>query len=238
MQLDRRLTLFVYLVGVFLTCLLVGDLIGGKLTQIDVGGPRTFSVGQLSFPITFVLTDIFNEFYGRKTARQVTYLAFMMVGIALLIINAAALMPWASFTADAGWKGVNEESFDRVFTSANRIQLSSMAAFLTAQLVDISIFFFIKRVTGNRFLWLRATGSTVVSQLIDTIIITSLAFGHLMTFDQIVDVILASYVIKLCWAVGMTPVIYGLHELLERVFGIPPLSSAERAADVGGIKPA
>lgn len=236
MQLDRRLTLFVYLVGVFLTCLLVGDLIGGKLTQIDVGGPRTFSVGQLAFPITFVLTDIFNEFYGRKTARQVTYLAFMMVGIALVVINLAALMPWAPFTAGADWKGVNAEAFDRVFTSANRIQLSSMTAFLTAQLIDISIFFLIKRATGNRFLWLRATGSTVVSQLVDTVVITSLAFGHLMTFDQIVDVIVASYVIKLCWAVGMTPVIYGVHELLERVFGIPPLSPAERAAEVGTIQ--
>jgi len=159
-----------------------------------------------------------------------------MVGIALLVINAAAMMPWAPFTTGADWKGVNPESFDRVFTSANRIQLSSMAAFLTAQLIDISIFFLIKRATGNRFLWLRATGSTVVSQLIDTIIIMSLAFGHLMTFDQLVDVIVASYVIKLCWAIGMTPIIYGVHELLERVFGIPPVAAAERHAEVGDIK--
>lgn len=236
MQLDRRLTLFVYLVGVFLTCLLVGDLIGGKLTQVDVAGPRTFSVGQLAFPVTFVLTDIFNEFYGRKTARQVTYLAFLMVGIALLVINAAALMPWAPFTTTPDWQGVTPEAFDRVFTSANRIQLSSMTAFLTAQLIDISVFFLIKRATGSRFLWLRATGSTAVSQLIDTVVITSLAFGHLMTFDQIVEVITASYVIKLCWAIGMTPVIYGVHELLERVFRIPPLSAAERQTDVGGMR--
>lgn len=236
MQLDRRLTLFVYLVGVFLTCLLVGDLIGGKLTQVDVAGPRTFSVGQLAFPVTFVLTDIFNEFYGRKTARQVTYLAFLMVGIALLVINAAALMPWAPFTTTPDWQGVTPEAFDRVFTSANRIQLSSMTAFLTAQLIDISVFFLIKRATGSRLLWLRATGSTAVSQLIDTVVITSLAFGHLMTFDQIVEVITASYVIKLCWAIGMTPVIYGVHELLERVFRIPPLSAAERQTDVGGMR--
>ena len=236
MQLDRRLTLFLYLVGIFLTCLLVGDLTGGKLTQVDVGGARVFSVGQLSFPITFVLTDIFNEFYGRKTARQVTYLSFVMVGLALLIINAAAQFPFAPFTTGDDWKGVNPEAFDRVFTSANRIQLSSMCAFLTAQLIDITIFFLIKKATGNRFLWLRATGSTVVSQLIDTIVITSLAFGHLRTASEIQDMIINSYIIKLCWAVGMTPVIYGVHELLERVMKIPPLTAAERAADVGNIK--
>ena len=228
MQLDRRMTLFVYLVGVFLTCLLVGDLIGGKLTEVDVGGTRTFSVGQLCFPITFVLTDIFNEFYGRKTARQVTYLAFVMVGIALAIINLAALMPWAGFTKAPDWDGVTPEAFDRVFTNANRIQLSSMAAFLTAQLIDITVFFAIKKATGERFLWLRATGSTAISQLIDTVVIMSLAFGHLMTWSQLWEVIFASYVIKLCWAVGMTPVIYGLHELLERVFKIPPLSATAR----------
>lgn len=228
MKLDPRMTLFVYLVGVFLTCLLVGDLIGGKLTEIDVFGPRTFSVGQLCFPITFVLTDIFNEFYGRQVARQVTFLAFLMVGIALAIINLAGLMPWAPFTTAADWAGVNAEAFDRVFTSANRIQLSSMAAFLLAQLVDITVFFSIKKATGNRFLWLRATGSTAISQLIDTIVIMSLAFGHLMTFDQLTNVIISSYIIKLCWAVGMTPVIYGLHELLERVFKIPPLSATAR----------
>jgi len=225
MQLDRRMTLFVYLVGVFLTCLLVGDLIGGKLTEVHVAGSRVFSVGQLCFPITFVLTDIFNEFYGRKTARQVTYLAFVMVGIALLVINAAALMPWAPFTTKPDWNGVTPESFNRVFTNANRIQMSSMCAFLLAQLIDITVFFWIKKVTGERFLWLRATGSTAISQLIDTIVIMSLAFGHLMTWDALWNLILSSYIIKLCWAVGMTPVIYGLHELLERVFKIPPLSA-------------
>lgn len=228
MQLDRRLTLFLYLVGVFLTCLLVGDLIGGKLTEVDVAGPRVFSVGQIAFPITFVLTDIFNEFYGRKTARQVTYLSFVMVGIALAVINVAALMPFAGFTASPEWKGVNEDAFDRVFTSANRIQLSSMCAFLTAQLIDISIFFLIKKATGNRWLWLRATGSTAISQLVDTIVITSLAFGHLRTFGEIQDMIVNSYVIKLGWAIGMTPVIYAVHELLERVLKIPPLSAGER----------
>jgi hypothetical protein len=230
MQLDPRMKLFVYLVGVFLTCLLVGDLIGGKLTQIDVAGTRVFSVGQLCFPITFVLTDIFNEFYGRKTARQVTYLAFIMVGIALLVINAAALMPWATDATKPGWTGVTPDAFDRVFTSANRIQLSSMCAFLLAQLIDITIFFAIKKATGERFLWLRATGSTAISQLIDTIVIMSLAFGHLLTWDGLCNLIISSYVIKLCWAIGMTPVIYGLHELLERVFKIPPLSATARSA--------
>jgi len=237
MKLDARLTLFMYLVGIFLTCLLVGDLIGGKLTTFTIPGidhTLLFSVGQLCFPLTFVLTDILNEFYGRQVARKVTYLAFWMVGVAILIIFVAGQMPWWTGWGSASWTGPTPESFDRVFSSALRIQVSSMAAFLIAQLVDISVFFLLKRATGNRYLWLRATGSTAVSQIIDTALITALAFGEQMTFASYTKTVVSSYEVKLFAALAVTPLIYLIHELLERRFGIPPVPAEVRTSDVGG----
>ncbi|MBP6630242.1 MAG: queuosine precursor transporter [Kofleriaceae bacterium] len=234
MKLDRRLGLFVTLVGVSLTCLLVGNLTGGKVTTIHLlGRDWPFSVGQLAFPLTFVLTDIFNEFYGRRTARQVTYLMAAMVGFTLLLVSAAGAMPFAPPPPD--WKGVTPDAFTRVFTSATRIQLASMVAFLLASLLDITVFFVIKKATGGRLLWLRATGSTVVSQGVDTVVITWLAFAGLMPGAAIWNMILTGYLIKLVWAVAMTPVIYGVHEVLERVFKIEPVRAEHDQADVGAM---
>jgi uncharacterized integral membrane protein (TIGR00697 family) len=237
MKLDVRLTLFLYLVGIFLTCLLVGDLIGGKLTEVTIPGidhTLIFSVGQLSFPLTFVLTDILNEFYGRRVTRKVTYLAFWMVGLAVVVIFVAGRMPWWSVATGSGWDGVNPESFDRVFSNAIRIQISSMGAFLTSQLIDISVFFLLKRLTGNRFLWLRATGSTAVSQVFDTALITALAFGEKMYFGEYVKAVISSYEVKLFAAFAVTPIIYGLHKLLEDRFGLEPAPADQASADVGG----
>jgi queuosine precursor transporter len=109
-----------------------------------------------------------------------------------------------------------------VFTQARWIQICSMAAFLIGNLTDISVFFLIKKATGNRFLWLRATGSTAVSQLIDTIIITSLLFGRKRELDDLVVMIITSYAIKLTAAIVATPIIYALHEVIEKRFGIHP----------------
>jgi len=233
MKLDARLNLFITLVAVFMVCLVVGDLIGGKVTSISAFGREwPFSVGQLAFPVTFILTDILNEFYGRKVVRRITFLAFAMVGMTFGIVYLAGAMPWWSITKTPDWQGVTPAAFDVVFTQATRIQLSSMAAFLVANLVDISVFFLIKRATGNRMLWLRATGSTAVSQLIDTALITALVFGRNITFEQYTSFVLTSYTIKLTAAIAVTPLIYALHSIIERRFGIPPAKPDEASADI------
>lgn len=206
-----------------MVCLVVGDLIGGKVTSFELFGREwPFSVGQLAFPVTFILTDILNEFYGRRVVRRITILAFCMVGLTFLIVYAAGGMPWWPQTLKADWTGVTPREFDIVFTQATRIQLSSMAAFVTANFVDISVFFVIKRATGNRMLWLRATGSTAISQLIDTIVISALVWGTKLTFDQYVSVVMTSYLIKLAVAILVTPLLYALHSLIENWFGIEP----------------
>lgn len=233
MKLDARVMLFVTLVAIFMTCLVVGDLIGGKVTSVTLFGKEwPFSAGQLAFPVTFILTDILNEFYGRKVARSVTLLAFCMVGLTLAIIAIAGQLGWASFTESKDWTGVTPQVFETVFSQAMWIQISSMFAFLIGNFVDISVFFLFKKLTRERFLWLRATGSTAVSQLIDTIVISALVWLPKMKVGDYVDLVITSYLIKLTIAIAVTPILYGLHAMIERWFGIEPAPPETASADI------
>jgi queuosine precursor transporter len=249
-KLDARLNLFITLVAIFVTCLIVGDMIGGKLTSFELFGREwVFSVGQLAFPVTFILTDILNEFYGRKVVRRITFLAFFMVALTFSLIYLASAMPWAPFTLEPGWTGVGPSEFEVVFTQATAIQVASMIAFLIGNLTDISVFFLIKKATGNRMLWLRATGSTAVSQLIDTIVISGIIWFGIsvrlgwppvivapkVTFEQFVTIVLTSYLLKLIAAIVVTPIIYALHELIEKKYGIPPAPAEVDSADIAGL---
>lgn len=234
MKLDARLTLFMTLVGVFLTSLILGNLIAGKVAGIDVGGHElVMSVGGIPFPLTFVLTDILNEFYGRKVVRRVTFLGFAMTAIAFGMIHLAATLPWMSDAHGADWKGLPPSAWNSVFTGATQIQIASMIAYLAGQLLDIALFFTIKRWTGNRFLWLRATGSTVISQGIDTILVTLIGFWSLPG-DTLVEMIQTAYLVKIVVAIAMTPVIYALHALIERTWGLEPVPLEVPSGDVGG----
>lgn len=235
MKLDARINLFITLVAVFLTCLVVGDMVGGKLTSFELFGREwIWSVGQLAFPVTFILTDILNEFYGRKVVRRITYLAFFMVGLTFCIIYAAGAMPWAPLTLDPHWTGVTPSSFSVVFTQATKIQIASMIAFLVGNLVDISVFFFLKKLTGNRMLWLRSTGSTAISQLIDTFIISAIIWLGKVGFSNYLTIVFTSYVIKLAAAIVVTPIIYALHDVIEKKYGIHPAPAEVASADLEG----
>jgi queuosine precursor transporter len=232
-KLDARLTLFITLVSLFITCLIVGDMIGGKLVSFDLFGREwVFSVGLLAFPVTFVLTDLLNEFYGRAVVRRVTFIAFFMVALTFGIIYAAGALPWAPFTLTQEWKGVGPSHFGVVFTQATQIQVASMFAFLIGNLVDISVFWFIKRLTGNKMLWLRSTGSTAVSQLIDTVIINGIIWLSKVPFGTYLTIVLTSYLIKLFAAIVVTPAIYGLHEVFEKRYGLEPVPLEPKPAEV------
>jgi uncharacterized integral membrane protein (TIGR00697 family) len=179
----------------------------------------------LPFPVTFLLTDLLNEFYGKKAARYVTMVGFFMAVFTYAILFVAVQIPWAPFTRDAGWEGMVEGSFNNVFSGSQRILIASMVAYLVAQLVDIAVFHFIKRATGDRFLWLRSTGSTAVSQLIDTCVIQSIAWVGLMPLPKILSIIGTSYAVKLVIAICLTPLIYAGHALIERRLGMKALPS-------------
>jgi hypothetical protein len=181
----------------------------------------------IPFPVVFLLTDLLNEFYGARATRFVTLVGFAMAWLTILVLQVAVHVPWAPFTMAADWTGVRPGSFDNIFASSTRILIASTFAYLLAQLIDIGVFHLIKRRTQGRLLWLRATGSTVVSQGIDTVVIQVLAWYGVMPLSNIVSIIVTSYVVKLVIAIGLTPLIYAGHALVERVLGIRPVQLSE-----------
>ena len=140
----------------------------------------------------------------------------------------ASRLPFAPFTYNPDWTGINEASFNNVFTGSQRILASSLVAFLFSQFIDITVFHAIKRYTNDRLLFLRATGSTLVSQLVDTFAIQFLVWWGVLPLPQILSLVLTAYVIKFLVAVGLTPVLYALHALIERT--VVAKDGAERRA--------
>jgi queuosine precursor transporter len=224
MFLDKRHKLFLVLAGIFTTCLVVGDIIGGKLVSTRVFGLEfTTTVGMVPFPVTFLLTDVLNEFYGKRAARFITLVGFCMAVLSFTFIYIAAAVPFAAMTRAPDWTGVNEAAFNNVFLGSLRMIVASLCAYLVSQFVDIGVFHLLKRVTSGKLLWLRATGSTAVSQLIDTIVINFVAWSGLMSVSKIVNIVYSAYGLKLLIAIGLTPAIYLCHTLVQRGLGIPAI---------------
>jgi queuosine precursor transporter len=238
MVLTRQQQLYTYLSGIFVAALLLGDLMGGKAFGVDVHlfGLRyqqPISVGLFAFPITFLLTDIVNEFYGTKGARFLTLLGMWMAVFAYVVLNVSQL-PAAdpnSFFTDA--------EFNKVFGIGGKLFVASIIAYLCGQFLDIHVFAFWKALTQSRHLWLRATGSTVASQVVDTFVINYLfwyvfpAVGNAQPrpLGWVTSKAVGEYLIKLLVAVGLTPAIYALHELVVRRLGIQPHPHPARASD-------
>jgi uncharacterized integral membrane protein (TIGR00697 family) len=215
LDLSARQRLYVYLCAIFLTALLIGDTIGSKLFVVDIPCGfgtlhATLSVGAIWFPITFLLTDVINEFYGSAGARFVTFVGFFMAIFAFIVIWLARLIPAADFSP------VTQTSVNNVLGNANRIFVASLIAYLIGQLVDIAIFQAAKRLTQSRHIWLRSTGSTLISQLIDTLVVTYVAFYGQIPIARLHQAATTSYIVKVLLAIGLTPVIYALHALIHR----------------------
>lgn len=212
-----RHKLFVVLVVVFSASLLLGDIIGGK-TLSTVLGP--ISVGILPFPVTFLLTDVVNDFYGRAGARFITFVGFGVAMYAYFILQIGTRLPVDASTY------FTQVEFEKIFGGSAVLFVASMIAYLLGQFLDIHVFQFWKRLTQSRHLWLRATGSTVISQLVDTITINTLFWGWTATasadsflakmdtsarWTWIAQKIGREYGIKVLVAFMLTPVVYAIH---------------------------
>lgn len=208
----RRDVLLYLLGGFFVTNAIVAELIGGKLIQ---AGPFIMSVGVIPWPAVFLATDLVNEYYGRPAVRRLTLLTVGMILYAFLIVFAAMVVP------AAGVSPVGDEPFRTVFGQSLWILAGSVTAFTISQLVDVVVFWLVRHRTGGRMLWLRATGSTAVSQLIDTFVILGIAFwlpGKLGTADFL-RLAGTNYVYKLAIAVGITPLLYAMHHAIDHYLG-------------------
>lgn len=224
MNLDKRVRLFVVLAAAFCTALVVADIIGVKLFEVHLDPlVAVMSVAMIAFPVTFVLTDLLHEFYGKKAARFVTWLGLGMALFTFATIRVASDVGWAPVTRAPDYRGTVESAFNNVFGGSQRILLASMVAYVAGQLTDIAVFHLLKRLSHNRWLWLRATGSTMVSQLIDTVMFQLVAWVSVLPAEVVLNIILTSYAVKLLVAVGLTPVIYAGHALVERLLGMKPV---------------
>lgn len=206
---SRKDTVYVILAGIFITNAVVAELIGGKL--IDVG-PAVMSIGILPWPIVFVTTDLINEYFGEKGVRRLSIITASLIAYTFFVLYFAMKIP------STGISSVSTSQFNAVFGQSQLIIVGSIIAFLVSQLIDVSIFHFFKRRTGSKMIWLRSTGSTVISQLFDSFIVLGIAFwlpGIMDTKTFFLSAI-TGYTVKLVIAVLMTPLIYLGHSLIEK----------------------
>lgn len=206
----RRQTLYLILCGIFITNALTAELIGGKL--IDVFG-IPMSIGILPWPIVFLTTDLINEYFGQSGVKKITLLTAALIVYCFFVLYLAIGIP-----ATPDIPGVTDEQFNAVFGQSQLIIVGSITAFLVTQLLDTVIFQFVKRRTGNKWLWMRSTGSTVISQLLDSFIVLGIAFwlpGKMPT-DVYLQSGMAGYLVKLSIAVLLTPLIYLGHAVIDK----------------------
>jgi uncharacterized integral membrane protein (TIGR00697 family) len=209
---DRKQRFFVWLTAIFVAALITGDFIGGKFFVL---GGRSFSSGIIPFPLTFVLTDLVNEFYGTHGARRLTFVGLGAAVFVWAVITLALHLPTS---ADSP---IPDAVFRGAFGTSARLYVASLSAFLVGQMLDISVFYLLRRVTGHRFLWLRATGSTVLSQMIDSLAVSFVFLVGTRPMNFIVSNAANNYVGKLVMAVLLTPLIYLGHGVFRRYFHIP-----------------
>lgn len=240
--LNRRAMVYCWLCALSATCLVIADLIGIRLFRIPL--PFSFtppwdskatidaiehSCGMFVFPVTFILTDLLNEYYGKRAARRVVLISFSMGLFVFLVIVLVSKLP----RLDAVYN-VSEDAYSAVFKNALVMYMASLSAYLIGNLADIAMFTTIKRLTAGKMIWLRATGSTVISQLLDSFVITYLAFslgrelfpnpGAIpMTMDQVFKTALTGYMLKFFIAIASTPIIYAGRSVMKQVFGLHPL---------------
>jgi uncharacterized integral membrane protein (TIGR00697 family) len=253
----RPTRLFLFLAGFFVANALVAELIGVKIFALEdtLGlepwnfnlfgevGALQFSAGVLLWPLVFLTTDILNEYFGQRGVRFLSYLTVALIAYAFFMIyGAIQLEPAAWWRAGAQVQGVpdNQEAFRVILGQGLFIIAGSLLAFLVAQLTDVFVFHRIRRVTGESRLWLRATGSTLVSQLVDSFIVLYVAFklgpelfggvSEPWPWSRILAVATVQYTFKFIVAILLTPLIYLMHGVIDRYLGLEVADRLRRSA--------
>lgn len=247
---DKSTRLFLFLGAFFIANAIIAEVIGVKLFSLEdtlgidkvnfsllgeSGLSFDLTVGTLTWPIVFIMTDIINEYYGVKGIRFLSYIAAGLIAFSFLVFYLAI------HTAPAGWwvgsqaaKGVPDmqAAYSQILGQGMMIIVASLTAFMVGQVTDATIFKKIKKLTGEKNIWMRATLSTLVSQLIDTIVVLyiylylSLGFS----FAKVTAIGIVNYTYKFLIAILMTPVIYLVHGLIERYLGKDLATDMKNAA--------
>ncbi len=185
------------------------------------------TAGAVIWPIVFITTDIINEYFGKKGVRRISFLTAFFIAYAFIIIASVTTLPPAPFWLEVNSPDLNGNTFDIsyafniIFRQGLGIILGSLTAFLLGQLIDVYVFQKLRKVTGPKMIWLRATGSTVVSQFFDSFVVLGIAFyvfGN-WSFDRVIAVGIINYIYKFAVAVLLTPLLYVGHHWIDSYLG-------------------
>ena len=249
--------LFLILGGFFIANALIAEVIGVKIFSLEktigisplelniLGNQFSFNLtaGVLLWPVVFIMTDIINEYYGIKGVRFLSILAAVLISFAFIVFQGAIhLTPadfWVSNYESRGIANANN-AYASILGQSSWIIIGSLVAFLIGQLLDVYIFHKIKKMTGEKNIWLRATGSTLVSQFIDSFVVLFIAFyigprispgqGTAWSLGLVMTICIGNYIYKFIVAVVLTPVIYLVHNFIEKYLGHGQAAEMKRAA--------
>jgi uncharacterized integral membrane protein (TIGR00697 family) len=236
---QKRNRLFTILAGIFITNALLAEMIGVKIfsaestvglnpANLDIMGFNmsfNLTAGAIIWPIVFITTDLINEYFGKPGVKRISYFTALLIIYAFVVIFITIRLSPADFWIDTNSKDDQgnvfniDFAFNKIFGQGQRIIIGSLTAFLLGQLVDVFVFQQLRKFTGSKKLWLRATGSTLVSQLIDSFVVLFIAFFGVFTTEQIIAIGITNYIYKFAVAILLTPVIYGGHALIDRYLG-------------------
>jgi uncharacterized integral membrane protein (TIGR00697 family) len=236
---DKKTNLYLILSAFFIGNALLAELTGVKIFSLgklfaelshgmDLKENEflslNMSIGVVIWPLVFITSDILNEYFGRAGVRKVSFITAALIAYSSVFLMIANKLPAADFWLENNRVTAVSNDFDinfafhTIFRQGINIIVGSLIAFLVSQLVDAYTFSWLKKLTGHRYLWLRTTGSTVISQLIDSFLILTVAFYWLgnWSLQQVFQVGLLQYMYKVSFAILLTPVIYLMHYSIDR----------------------
>ena len=241
-QNSRKTNLFIILGSIFLTNAILAEIIGVKIFSAEktLGFDPvnwTFfgeylldfnlTAGAVIWPVVFITTDIINEYFGKKGVKKISFLTAGLIAYAFIVISVVTALTPADFWLDVNATTPDGESFNisyafnTIFRQGLGIIIGSLTAFLLGQLIDVYVFQKLRSVTGENKVWLRATGSTLVSQFIDSFVVLGIAFyvfGN-WSLSQIIAVGIMNYIYKMTVAIVLTPLLYIAHGIIDKYLG-------------------
>lgn len=238
---ERRERVLLILAGIFLSSLAILNVIG--LTKFIEIGPLRLAVGVLPYPLTFLCTDLISELYGRRRANFVVWLGLFVNAFVLFMLWLGDILPAVSPEVRPPWQDISlaqslalpdgsvlheqVEFFHIIYKCTAGAVFASMAAYLTAQFVDVYLFHFWKKLTKGKHLWLRNNGSTLISQAVDSFMVIIITFGASysrdeITFPTLLALIFSNYLFKFVAALLDTVPFYSLTKRLSAYLHIDP----------------
>ncbi|MBY0535419.1 MAG: queuosine precursor transporter [Chitinophagaceae bacterium] len=247
---DKPTRLFIILGGFFIANALIAEIIGVKLFSLEQtvgitpanftllgesGLGFTLTVGVLPWPVVFIMTDIINEYYGVKGVRFLSIITACLIAFAFLVFYLAI-----HTHPDDFWKGSQakngvpdmQAAYTQILGQGMNIIVASLTAFLIGQLTDALVFKKIKLITGEKSIWMRATVSTLFSQLVDTFVVSYmyLYFSLHFSFARVTAIAITGYSYKFIVAILCTPLIYLVHIFIEKYLGKDTAAKMKEAA--------